>query len=167
LGKITLITTANCRKKCTAVDEITVDKIKLIPFSKQDVKAAHDALSTNLQADDLASWIKADGETLIIQHLSDEKIAASVKNGETTDEPQASDTGSDSEQNGSDSCDVVVPKLSEVLENINEVMTQLEKQTDSELLYLLHLVNIEQYVLKKCSHQFQQTMLHDCFCKEA
>jgi hypothetical protein len=48
----------------------------------------------------------------------------------------------DSEDNGGDSCEVVVPKLSKVLENINKVMTWLEQQTDSEHLHLLHLVNI-------------------------
>jgi hypothetical protein len=66
-----------------------------------------------------------------------------VKNGKTTDELGASDTGSDSAGNGNDSCEVVVPKLSKVLENINEVMTWLEQQTDSEHLHLLHLVNIK------------------------
>jgi hypothetical protein len=35
-----------------------------------------------------------------MQHISDEDIAASVKNRKTTDEPLASDTGSDSEGNG-------------------------------------------------------------------
>jgi hypothetical protein len=43
----------------------------------------------------------------------------------------------------------MVPKLSKVLENMNEVMTWLEQQTDSENLHMLHLVNIKQYVLKK------------------
>jgi hypothetical protein len=43
----------------------------------------------------------------------------------------------------------VAPKLSEVTENINEVMPHLEKQADSELLHLLHLTNIKQYVLKQ------------------
>jgi hypothetical protein len=92
------------------------------------MKAACDALGTNLQADDLASWIEVDEETPVAQHLSEEKdIAASVKNGKTADELGASDTGSDSEDNGDDSCEVVVPKLSKVLENIKEVMTWLEQ----------------------------------------
>jgi hypothetical protein len=68
------------------------------------VKAACDALGTNLQADDLASWIEADDETPVAQRLSEEDIAASVKNGKTTAERGASDTGSDSEDNGDDSC---------------------------------------------------------------
>jgi mevalonate kinase len=46
------------------------------------------------------------------------------------------------------SCEVAVPKFSKVLKNINEVVTWLEQQTDSEHLHLLHLVNIKQYVLK-------------------
>jgi hypothetical protein len=96
------------------------DETKLIPFSKQDVKAAYDALCTNLQADDLESWIEVDEETPVTQHLSEEDIAASVNNGKTAEELGASDTGSDSEGNGNDSCEVVVPKLSKVLENINE-----------------------------------------------
>jgi hypothetical protein len=130
------------------------------------VKAVCDALGSNLQADDLASWIEVD-ETPVVQHLNEEDIAASVKNEKTTDELGASDIGSDSEDNGDDSCEVVVPKLSKVLENINGVMTWLEQQTDSEHLHLLHLVNIKQYVLKKRSHQFLQTTLHDYFRKEA
>jgi hypothetical protein len=112
--------------KSVGKDDVKVDETKLIPFSKQDMKAACDALGTNLQADDLVSWIKVDEETLT-QHLSEEDIATSVKNGKTTDELGASDTGSDSEDNSDDSCEVVEPKLSKVLENINEVMTWLEQ----------------------------------------
>jgi hypothetical protein len=36
-GKITPATIANCWKKCIGKDDVTVDKIKLIPFSKQGV----------------------------------------------------------------------------------------------------------------------------------
>jgi hypothetical protein len=111
----------------------------------------------------VASWIEVDEETLVMQHLSEEDITASVKNGKTTDELGASD----SEDNSDDSCEVVVPKLSKVLENINEAMTWLEQQTYSEHLRLLHLVNIKQYVLIKRSHHFRQTTLHDYFRKEA
>jgi hypothetical protein len=157
VSSYTPTTIANCCKKCIGKDDITVDEMKLIPFSKQDVKAACDALGTNLQADDLASWIEVDEETLVVQHLSEEDIAASVRNGKTTDKLGAIDAGSVLEDNGDDSCEVVVPKLSKVLGNINEVMAWLEQQTDSERLHLLHLVNIKQYVLKKCSHQFRQT----------
>jgi hypothetical protein len=148
LGKSTPTTIANCCKKCIGKDDVTVDETKLIPFSKYDMKAACDALGINLQADDLASWIEVDEETPVSQHLSEEDIATSMKNGKTTDELGASDIGSDPEDNGDDSCEMVVPKLSKVLENINEVMTWLEQQTDSEHLHLLHLDNTEQYVLK-------------------
>jgi hypothetical protein len=72
-----------------------------------------------------------------------------VKNVKTTDKPENSDTGRDSEDNGHDPCEVVIPELSKVLVNIKEVMTWFEQQTDSEHLHLLHLVNIKQYVLKK------------------
>jgi hypothetical protein len=147
-GKIMPTTIANCWKKCIGKDDGTVDETKLIPFSKQDVEAACDALGITLQADDLASWIDVDEETPIARRLIEEDIAASVKNGKTTDELGASDTRSDSEDNGDDSCEVMVPKLNKVLENINEVMTWLEQQTDSEYLHLLHLVNIKKYVLK-------------------
>jgi hypothetical protein len=41
---------------------------------------------------------------------------------QTTDKLGASDIRSDSENNGNDSCEVVVPKLSKVLENISEVI---------------------------------------------
>jgi hypothetical protein len=166
-GKIIPTTiAANCWKKCIGNDDIMVDEMKLIPFSKQDVKAVFDALSTNLQAGDLASWIEVD-ETPVTQHLSEEAIATSVKNGKKTGGLGANDTRIDSENNGDDSCEVVVPKLSKVLENINEVMTRLEQQTDSEHLHLLHLVNIKKYVLKEYNHQFLQTTLHDNFHKEA
>jgi hypothetical protein len=70
---------------CIGKDDVTVDETKSIPFSKQYVKAACDALGTNLQADDLASWIEVDEETPVVQHLSEEDITASVKNGKTTD----------------------------------------------------------------------------------
>jgi hypothetical protein len=56
-----------------------VDETKLIPFSKQDLKAACDALSTDLQVDNVASWIEA---TPVTQHFSEEDITASVKNWE-------------------------------------------------------------------------------------
>jgi hypothetical protein len=124
-------------------------------------------LGTNLQADDLASWIEVDEDTPVAQHLSEENIAASMKNGKATDELATSGTGSDSEDNGDDSCEVVVSKLRKVLENINEVTTWLGQETDSEHLLLPHLVNIRQYVLIECSHQFRQNTLYDSFHKEA
>jgi hypothetical protein len=130
-GKITPTTIANCWKKFIGNHDVTVDETKLIPFLKQVVKAACDALGTNLQADDLASWSEVDEETPASQHLGKEGIASSVKDGNKTDELGASDSGSDSEYNGDDSCEVLVPKLSKVLEIINEVMTWLEQQTDS------------------------------------
>jgi hypothetical protein len=82
-------------------------------------------------------------------------------------ELRVSNIGSDSEDNSDESCEVVVPKLSKVLENIKEVMTWLDQQTNGKHLHLLHFVNIKQYVLKTHSHQFQQTPLHDYFHKQA
>jgi hypothetical protein len=38
-GKIMPTTIANCWKKCIGKDDVTVDETKLIPFSKQEVKA--------------------------------------------------------------------------------------------------------------------------------
>jgi hypothetical protein len=49
---------------------------------------------------------------------------------------------SNSENNSDYSCEVVVPKMSKGLENMTEVMTWLEQQTDSEHLHLLNLINI-------------------------
>jgi hypothetical protein len=46
-----------------------------------------------------------------------------VKNWKAADILGASDTGSDAENNSDDSCEVVVPKLNKMLENVNEVMT--------------------------------------------
>jgi hypothetical protein len=77
-GKIVLTTIANCWKKCIGMDDATTDETKLIPFSKQDLKAACDAFGANLQADDLASWIEVDEGTAVAQHLSEEDIAASL-----------------------------------------------------------------------------------------
>jgi L-lactate utilization protein LutC len=48
----------------------------------------------------------------------------------------------------------VVLKQSKVVENVTEVMTWLEQQADSGHLHLLHVINIKQYVLEKCSRQF-------------
>jgi hypothetical protein len=62
--KITLTTTANCWKKCTRKDYVIADETQLIPFSKQNMKAACNVLSPNLKADDLVSWIPVDEETL-------------------------------------------------------------------------------------------------------
>jgi hypothetical protein len=66
-GKITPTNIANCSKKCVGKHDVTIDEMKCIPFSKQDMKAACDALGSNLQADDLASWIAVDEETLVMQ----------------------------------------------------------------------------------------------------
>jgi hypothetical protein len=127
------------------------------------MKAECDALGSNFEADDLTAWTEIDEETLVTQHLGKEDTVSSMKNGKTTDALGTSDTGSDSENNGDDSCEVSVPKLRKLIENINEVMIWLEQQTDSEHFHLLHVLNIKQYVLKKCSHLFWQSMLHDCF----
>jgi hypothetical protein len=156
---------ANCWKKRTGKDNSTADKMKLIPLSKQDMKATCDELGTILQADDLLSLTEVDEET-ICEYLNEYNTAASVKNGKTTNKLQASDKESDSEDNCDDPCEVVVPKLNKMLENINKVMTRLEEQTDSEHIHLLHLVNITQYVPKKHNNHFQQTTSHNYFYKE-
>jgi hypothetical protein len=72
-----------------------------------------------------------------------------VKNWKGADTLGASDTGSDAENNSDDSCEAVVPKLNKMLENVNEVMTRLEQQTDSEHLPVLHLASVKQYDLKR------------------
>jgi hypothetical protein len=64
------------------------------------------------------AWIEADVKTLIMQHHSEEDIETSVKSGKISDEPGANDTGSDFENNSSDSCGVMVPKSNKVLESI-------------------------------------------------
>jgi hypothetical protein len=56
-------------------------KTSVIPFPEQDVKAACDALSSNLEADDPAAWTEEDEKTPVMQHLSDEYTTAFVKNG--------------------------------------------------------------------------------------
>jgi hypothetical protein len=68
-----------------------------------------------------------------------------VKNEKENDKHGASDAQSDSENNSDDSSDAVVPTMSKMPENINEVIIWLGQQTHSEHLHLLHLVNIKQY----------------------
>jgi hypothetical protein len=109
------------------------------------MKAAYDALGSNLEAD---------AEMLVIQYLSEKDVKASVQNGRTTNELGTSDTGSHPRNSTDGTYEVVVPKLSGVVKYVNEVMTWLEQQTDSELLHLLHVANIKHYALRKCSHQF-------------
>jgi hypothetical protein len=58
--------------------------------------------------------------------IGEEDIAASAKSRKIRDKLGASGTGSDSENNCDDSCEVVVPKLSEVLENMNDDMVRRE-----------------------------------------
>lgn len=50
-----------------------------------------------------------------------------------------------------------------MLENIKEMMTCVEQQTDSGRLHSLRLINIKPYVLKTRSHQLQQIILRDYF----
>lgn len=70
---------------------------------------------------------EVNAETSVMQYLSQEDIEASVKTGKTTNKLGISDAGSESEDSGDDSCNVVRPKLSKVLENTDEVMTWLEQ----------------------------------------
>jgi hypothetical protein len=89
-------------------DDITEDKKKLISFPEQDVEAACVALGSNLEPGDLAAWIEVDAETLVMQHLTEEEVAAYVKNGKTCDELGVSDSRSGSENSSDYSCEVVV-----------------------------------------------------------
>jgi hypothetical protein len=79
--------------------------------------------------------------------LSEEDIATSLKNVKTTDEIGASDTESDSEDNGDDCLEVVARKFSKVLENINEVMTWLEQN----VLRRIILNNMYEYTRLHCA----------------
>jgi hypothetical protein len=67
----------------------------LAAFCEQKVKCSK-AFWSNLGKNDLVSWIEADEEALVMQHLTNE-IVASVKNG------KPSDTRSDSMGNSDDS----------------------------------------------------------------
>jgi hypothetical protein len=78
---------------------------------------------------------------------SEEEILASVKNGKTNDKCETSDTECDSEDNGDNSCKVVVPALNRVLGNITEVITLLEHQTDSEYMRFEVLTAVKLSVL--------------------
>jgi hypothetical protein len=78
------------------------------------MKAACDALGRNVEADGMAAWIEVDVVTPAVQHCSEGAVTASVKNGKADDELGAGDTGSDSENNTDDSCEVMVLKLSKV-----------------------------------------------------
>jgi hypothetical protein len=64
--KITPTTNANCWKKCSGKDDVKADKKKLIPFSKQDKKTVCDEFTTNLQADNLATWLEVDEKTPVM-----------------------------------------------------------------------------------------------------
>jgi hypothetical protein len=113
-------------------------------------------------------WIEVDEEILVAQRLSEDDIAFSAKNGKTTDKREPIDTGSESGDDGGDSCKMALPKLSKAVGNINEVTTRLEQQTDSEHLQLLPLLDMAQHVLKKsCSCHLRQTTLLGYFRKEA
>lgn len=68
------------RKAISCAGKILSHKISVIPFPKQDVTAACNALSSNL-GDDLVAWIGVDAQTPNMQHLSDKDTAAFVKNG--------------------------------------------------------------------------------------
>lgn len=83
------------------------------------MKAVCDALVCNLEADYMTYWAEVSEGTPVGYFVSEEDIAAFVKSGKTTDELGASDTKTSIDG----CCEVVVPKLSRVLENVNEVLT--------------------------------------------
>jgi hypothetical protein len=97
------------------------------------------------------AWFEVDEKTLDAHHHNEEDITASVKNGKTTDGLGASDS-----KNNDHSYEVVVPKLSTVL-NINEVMTCLKYQTDNEHL---HFISDQYQAL--CSEKMQLPVLTNC-----
>jgi hypothetical protein len=82
------------------------------------MKSACEGLSSNLEVDDLAAQTEVDVETMVTKHLNHTDMATSPKNGKISHEPGASNTGSNSENKGDDSCEGVAPKLSKVTENI-------------------------------------------------
>jgi hypothetical protein len=81
------------------------------------MEAVCGALSCNLEADFVTAWVEVDEGTAFGRYVSKDDIATFVKNGMITDELGASDSGNSI----GDHCEVVVPKLSRELENINEV----------------------------------------------
>jgi hypothetical protein len=71
-----------------------------------------------------------------------------VKSGKKNKEQRAPDNDRTQEDSGDGLCTAVVPKLNKMLRNINDMMTWLEHQTDSEHLHSLHLTSIKNYILK-------------------
>jgi hypothetical protein len=62
-------------------------------------------------------------QKLVVQDCDEKNIASSVKSGETADVFGICDTGSDLENGSVESYETVVPKLSKVIGNVNEVKT--------------------------------------------
>jgi hypothetical protein len=67
--KVVPTTIANLWEKCVGKDDVIKDEVKLIPFPKQDMKAACDAFGSN--------W-EADAEMLIMQYFSEKDVKAFV-----------------------------------------------------------------------------------------
>jgi hypothetical protein len=80
-----------------------------------------------------------------------------VKNKKINDEFEAPDMGNDSEDNGNDSYEKKVPKLSKFLHNINEVMTLLEQPADIASSTGLKCTSNLMY--KTCSNKICSRML--------
>ena len=56
-----------------------------------------------------------------------------------------------------------VPSIREILDNINKVITWMERQSEPNQIELLHLMSIKQYALKKLREMTRQRKLTDFF----
>lgn len=66
-----------------------------------------------------------------------------MKKWEETDGHGATDSETDSDDNGDDCYEAVLPTLNRAVENTNQMVTCLERYIDSEHLHLLRLTDIK------------------------
>ena len=167
-NKVSPTSIEHCWKKCIAKEENTnaTDKMEIDAIIPEcAIAIASSVLETRLQQDDFEDWLKVDEDIPVVNVLTDEEIAASVKRTDDCESQQAGVNVSDSEDDDVSNDSAPNLKVNDVIDKISEVMGWMEHQGDCEHIHLMHMVAIKQYALKKRFSQLRQVKVSDFFVK--
>jgi hypothetical protein len=151
------MTIKNCYSKCiTATGNSIKHEEEFLGFT-EDVCEASNTLQDRLQVNDLRALVHINNETPIAVYKDYEEIVAEVLNCGRAEYLLQDDSKNE------EMCEIKTPKISKALDSISEVMSCMERQSDSDHLHPLHLQNIKTYVAKKHHQLSRQKKILDYF----
>lgn len=153
---VTQPTIQHCWKKCSfSISETNnVDSDEpFLGFGDNDVQSARNIVDSNITLDDLVNWAECDSSDPVSEAIDEQDIIAAVRDKNDGDEDECESEVDETE----------VPSVRQVINNIDQVILWLERQSEPNHVPLLHLANLKHYAEQKRTALVRQTKMSDFF----